>query len=233
MCNTKGRRKQQKKAFWVLGVTGLFFLFTGGIFANTAPQAIGLKDVVFQDLQKQVCQGCHGESLVDTHHNTNPAASGDCASCHTVSTQPGNVGVSLQRDCMVCHKESPHHGTEAAVNKECSSCHDSAGLSDYSTQGPSYKVSKVTPTVESCKSCHSEGEVDGVKIAGMKDTHHAISLKDCNACHEGDEQKTTNIRICERCHSVKAIHEVLPHIKAENCAVCHGGKTAPTQLPKA
>lgn len=224
MANTIGEQKQQKRAFLVLSVIGLFFLFPGGIFAQTISQEIGLKDVAFSSLNKVACQGCHGESLVDTHHDTAPAVSGACADCHTVSTQPGNVGVALQRDCMVCHRESPHHGTEAAVNKECNSCHDSAGLSDYSTKVPAYNISKVTPTVESCKSCHSEGEVEGVKIVGMKETHHGIGLKDCNACHEGDEEKTTNIRICERCHSVKAIHEVLPHIKKENCAACHGGK---------
>lgn len=210
----------------ILVVIGLFFLSPCGILAKNAAQEIGRKDVLFSSLNKKECQACHGESLVDTHHDTAPATSGACAECHTVSTQPGNVGVSLQRDCMICHKESPHHGTEAAVNKECNSCHDTSGLSDYSTQGPAYGISKVTPTVDSCKSCHSEGEVDGLKIAGIKDTHHDISLKDCNACHEGegDEPKTTNIRICERCHSVKAIHEVLPHIQKENCAVCHGGK---------
>jgi hypothetical protein len=225
-------------------VIGLSLLFVGIIFAQTVPQKIGFTDLKFESLKKEVCQDCHESSMVDTHHDTKEAVAGNCASCHTVSTQPGSVGVSLKRDCMTCHEQSPHHATEDAKNKNCTVCHDNPGVSDYSTEVPPYKPSRVTPTPANCRLCHGEGTVDGQKIVAAKDTHHGISFKGCNICHDQivlsngqaqddtqkqDDKKSTNIRICERCHSVKALHEVVPHVEKEACAVCHGGKAVATQ----
>lgn len=136
---------------------------------------------------------------------------------------------------MTCHEQSPHHATKAAKDKECRSCHDSPGVSDYSTEVPSYAPSKVTPTPGSCGNCHGEGEVDGQKVVGSRDTHHGISLTDCNICHDQtstnkeQSEKNTSIRICERCHNVKVLHEVVPHVEKASCALCHGGKTATAQ----
>lgn len=224
MTKVKCARNQKKRAVLVFCSAGLFFLFIGSLFylpAASVEQKVGFKDMVFSSLNKVSCQPCHGEGLVDTHHQTGPAVSGDCSSCHTVSTQAGNVGVALERNCMGCHKESPHHVTEAAASNECTTCHESAGVSEYSTEVPPYQPSKVTPTVASCKNCHGEGEVEGEKVADMKATHHGIALKDCNACHDQEDKASQDIRICERCHSVKAIHEVLAHVGKENCAKCH------------
>ena len=49
---------------------------------------------------------------------------------------------------------------------------------------------------------------------------------------EQKDKKKINIRICERCHNVKVLHEVVPHVAKESCVVCHGGKTTAAQ-PKA
>ncbi|MCJ7681611.1 MAG: hypothetical protein MUP70_12855 [Candidatus Aminicenantes bacterium] len=201
------------------GVICFSILLSIGLNAQTISQQIGMRDVEFANLLKNDCQKCHGTSLVDQHHGTSRAKSGDCAFCHAVTTQAKNVGVSLQRDCMICHKTSPHHSTEAAINKECTTCHDSAGLSDYSVIAPSYKISGITPQSTSCKICHAENKT--AKIAGLAQSHHSLNLKDCNICHEGEEKKDTNIRVCERCHNVKALHQVLPHVQDQNCKVCH------------
>ena len=214
----------KKRTFLIISFIGLFVFLSGMVFPQAVPQEVGFKDVAFSSLNKQGCVGCHGEPLADTHHNTKPAVEGDCAACHAVSTQKGSVGVALQRDCMVCHKKSPHHETEAAANNECGTCHDSSGVSGYSTVVPAYNISKVTPTVSSCKNCHGAGTVAGMQIADPKDTHHGISLKGCNNCHEEGEKKNSSIRTCERCHSVKAIHEVLGHVQKDACAGCHGIK---------
>lgn len=220
--NKTNAARIHRSALLFFGFIGLCLLFVGSMLAESAGQEIGLKDVAYSSLTRVECQGCHGENLVDTHHDTRMAVSGDCALCHTVSTQPGSIGVALERNCMICHEESPHHVTEAANNKECGSCHESAGVSDWNTEAPPYGISKVTPTTETCKKCHmASDESAELKIAGIKDTHHGISLKDCNACHEEENRETTSIRICERCHSVKAIHEVLAHVEKENCKVCH------------
>lgn len=224
MNNGKYVCNQDKNTFFLLFLVGLFFLFIGSLSylsAAAVEQKIGFKDVAFSNLDKATCQDCHGEDLVDTHHQTKPALSGNCAACHTVSTESGKVGITLERDCMGCHKQSPHHATEAAVNNECTTCHDSPGVSDYSTAVPSYNPSSVTPTAASCKNCHGDGEVEGQKVVGMKTTHHGISLKGCNVCHDENNKESQDIRICERCHSAKALHQVPPHVKKENCIKCH------------
>ncbi|MCK4764033.1 MAG: hypothetical protein KAW12_17670 [Candidatus Aminicenantes bacterium] len=231
MTQTKNSTRFSKEAILVLSVFFLVFLFSGSLFAEGIAQDIGFKDVGFTGINKAICQGCHGDSQVDAHHGTSYATSGDCSHCHKVSTEPGKIGVALERECKACHKKSPHHETQAATDKECNSCHESPGVSDFSTEVPPYSASKVTPTVENCRICHKEGgEVDGLKIVSMKDTHHGISLKGCNTCHDPENKRSTDIRICERCHSAKAIHEVLPHVQKDACGVCHGGKIAPPAL---
>jgi len=79
--------------------------------------------------------------------------------------------------------------------------------------------------------------VDGVQVFDSRDTHHGISFKECKVCHdkidlpedEKTEEGSTDIRICERCHNVKALHEVVPHVEKNACSVCHGGKTVTAQ----
>lgn len=224
MAIKKAIKNHKKKAIFVFCVIGLSLLFAWSILAQDISQNIGFKDIEFASLNRSSCVGCHGDALVDTHHKTPQATSGDCTSCHSVSKSPGSVGVALERNCMNCHTKSPHHRTEAAESNECGTCHDSPGISDYSTEAPVYAVSAITPTVADCKTCHKEGTVDGQKVVGMKQTHHGIALKGCNSCHDEQDKQNTSIRICERCHSVKAIHEVLPHIEKEACVKCHSGK---------
>ena len=203
--------------------TFLIFLLLFASFANaqTVAQEIGFKEVAFTSLNKQACLECHCVSLVDTHHETEKALSGDCVSCHAVSRSAGRTGVELKRDCMVCHLETRHHKTEAALNNECTACYDSPGLNDYSTDVVQYTASKVTPTVAMCKGCHCAEEVCDIKIVSIEKTHHDISLENCNICHEGAETKTTNIRLCERCHNEKVIHEIAAHTEAQACVKCH------------
>jgi hypothetical protein len=191
------------------------------VHAINVSQTIGFRDVGFSSLNKQFCKGCHGDSLVDTHHETSKFEAGACVFCHTVSSHDGTFGVVLQRDCLKCHLESPHHKTEAARNNECTNCHDTAGLSDYSTDGPKYGMSKVTPAVSNCGRCHGEGKDGDTPIIGYKDTHHNIALENCNVCHTDTDPKTVNVRICERCHNVEAIHKVPHHVVPENCVKCH------------
>ncbi len=231
-------QQQKKKILLLLVACCTVLLFGSGIYAvivmKGVPQKIGLNDVEYAKLNPKLCGECHDPSMVDAHHNTKNAISGNCTFCHTASTKPGKIGVLISRNCMRCHVKSPHHKTKAALNKECTSCHDTPGLGDYSTKTPSYKKSKITPTTRSCRNCHADGVVNGKKVVGMKKTHHAISLKGCNTCHDEKDKKSGNIRICERCHNVKAIHEVLPHVEKANCKGCHGDKlvSAPAKKKK-
>lgn len=231
MVKIKAAEKHKKKAFLAFSIIGLSFLLAGSIFSKAVPQNMGFKDVKYTSLTKEVCQECHSGSLADTHHNTNEAVSGNCVFCHSVQTESGNVGVSLERNCMVCHQQSPHHATKAAQDNQCRTCHDGPGVSDYSTEVPSYAPSIVTPKPSDCGLCHGEGVVDGLNIVGPRDTHHGISLKECTTCHgevstnKEENEQSMNIRLCERCHNVKVLHEVTPHVEKDSCVVCHGGKT--------
>ena len=228
--------KKERKALVILAYSIAFFtILCGAIFAavmmNGVPQKIGMTDVKFENLDKKVCIGCHGDSLVDKHHETQKAVAGECTSCHSVSTKDGKTGVRLTRNCMSCHKSSPHHATADAVNKKCTACHDSQGVSQFSTATPSYKPSKVTPGVNACKNCHIDATVDGKKVLGFKETHHGIGLKPCETCHT-DKKDSDDIRICERCHSVAALHGVAPHMSKENCVGCHVVAAAKQEPPK-
>lgn len=188
--------------------------------AQSVTQNIGLPDVEFSSLTKNVCHNCHGESLVNDHHATVKAKTGKCTECHTTSTEAGKMGVVLQRDCMKCHTKSPHHETESALGNKCTDCHDSPGLSSYSTAAVGYPVSSVTPTVANCRKCHGKGTSGTTAVADMRTTHHG-SIKKCGTCHVESDKSKTDIRICERCHDKKAIHEVAPHIEPQNCVICH------------
>ncbi len=225
----KGNTKKPRKVLLlVAGIVGMTFIVTGGISAvilmKVVPQKIGYKDVQITSLSKKACEECHPGSMVDTHHSTKNALSGKCVSCHKVSRAKGRVGIKLDRNCMVCHVKSPHHRSKAAMDKECTSCHDSPGVGAYTTRQPSYKPSKLTPTTDSCKNCHRAGIIGGIKVVSIKDAHHGISLKGCDTCHDSKNKRSKNIRICERCHNAKAIHEVAPHVADKNCIGCHGDK---------
>lgn len=189
--------------------------------AKSVSQDFGIKDVAYSSLNKQFCKECHGDSLVETHHETGKFEAGACVFCHAVTQNNENFGVVLLRDCMKCHLETPHHKTEAALNNECTSCHDTPGLSDYSTDVVGYGVTKVTPAVSNCGRCHGYGTDGDIKIIGYQETHHQIALENCDVCHLKTDPKTTNIRVCERCHNVKAIHSVVDHVDVKNCVVCH------------
>lgn len=190
-------------------------------YSTNVSQTIGFKDIGFSSLNKQFCKGCHGDSLVDTHHSTAKFEAGACVFCHNVSQKNGDFGVVLQRDCLKCHLETPHHKTEAALNNECTNCHDTAGLSDYSTKGPDYDTSKVAPAVSNCGRCHGEGKDGDLDIVGPEETHHETGLENCKLCHEEENPKNSSIRLCERCHNVESIHKVPHHVVPENCVRCH------------
>lgn len=204
---------------FILFFTSVLFISIAG--AKNVSQYLGFKDVKFSNLNRDFCADCHGKSLVDTHHATAKAKAGECVFCHSVSKGDGESTVVLVRDCLQCHKESPHHKTQAALDNECTSCHDTPGLSDYSTDVASYDISSVTPAVSNCLRCHGSGTNDGIQVFDFKETHHGITLGNCDVCHLDTDPKTTNIRVCQRCHSVAAIHKVGAHVVPENCVECH------------
>jgi hypothetical protein len=203
-----------------LAITSLA-LFISTAFAANVSQDLGFNDVAYSSSNKLFCKGCHGDSLVETHHETGKFNAGACVFCHSVTKHDGEYGVVLLRNCMKCHLQTPHHQTEAALNNECTNCHDTPGVSDYSTDVVAYSISKVTPVVSNCGRCHGYGAVGDMKIVGYQETHHQIALENCNICHLKTDPKTVNIRVCERCHNVKEIHNVPAHVSAENCVVCH------------
>lgn len=209
-------------AVWVFSLLAVALVAPAVTRAEPVPQEIGFEDVTFQSLSRSTCEGCHGATLADLHHRSEPASQGRCAACHVVSTQAGRVGVALERRCAGCHERSPHHQTQAAKDRNCVACHSSPGVSAFGADTPAYAASPlVTPTRDRCVRCHSGGTVGGRAIVPPKETHHAIAAAGCEACHLED-RASTSIRVCERCHSVQALHQVVPHIQENACVKCHG-----------
>ena len=225
----------KKIKFYIPLLSVGLLLFGGSIWAvivmKGVPQDLGIRDVTFTHLNQGVCRGCHGDSLADRHHGTQNATTGNCVFCHKVSKASDTFGVTLTRDCMKCHLKSPHHQTQAAKDKKCDECHDTPGLSVFSMKGPNYEPSLITPTKTSCKNCHQGAKKGSNRIFGFKETHHGTGIQDCSVCH-AKNKSSKDVRICERCHSVKALHEVKPHVKKSACFGCHGDKIAPKKPAK-
>ena len=205
---------------------------------NGVPQEVGFEDVPFSKYKESGCRDCHGASVVAEHHSSKIAVAGQCAVCHGPSATMEKVAltkgaifiprkdVTLMRDCLDCHKKSPHHLTEAANQNKCGECHDE-GVAVFNSSIPKYEASLVTPTVQSCRNCHSDstkkftkGKRAGQVINTSEFTHHGTGIKRCNICHS-ENKSDPDIRLCERCHSREILHAIPKHVEPKNCVGCH------------
>jgi hypothetical protein len=228
------------KTQYILGIAIVIAISAGIVIAVVPPppvnQFLGMPDTTFVSFTEQECRECHtatgtavGEisnnnSVPDRHHLlAAPPTSFQCMDCHPVTTDPdGSQNITITRECVECHLESPHHETEDALNRHCSECHGS--LVDDFDDGhyiPAYPPSMVTPDTSfksentttgnklgGCEACHEENETNTPPIMQNRDTHHNLGnvSGNCSICHFGDE--FLNIRQCETCHGVKSLHSI-------------------------
>jgi len=188
-----------------------------------ANQNIGLYDTVFTGFTTAECKNvaCHGdENIPDRHHLLIDSEGKKCLDCHSLT---GGTFDPF-RDCSDCHLTSPHHATDDAQNYQCSECHGSL-VDDYDDGHviPTYSKTLITPDtsfkdidetsglkVGGCEACHEPDPSADPAIESNPNTHHNLtyfSENNCAFCHVS-EGVTLDIRLCEKCHGVKSLHNI-------------------------
>ncbi len=213
------------------------------------PQNVGFADIDYGDLKEGDCRHCHGSSLADRHHQAEKALNKQCSDCHEVvppNSQVGlmtkkenyivasalktgkkdNYGVTIERNCLQCHKTSWHHQTDYARTGKCVVCHDSNLITNIGVESPiTHPISKITPTPASCSNCHGATEKPpqgmAVVIKSPEDNHHDTGLETCTFCHFTEDD--IGIRGCENCHGKHVLHGIPDHVANNDmCFGCHG-----------
>ena len=215
-----------------------------------ANQNIGLYDTVFTGFTTEECKNieCHGdENIPDRHHLLIDNEGYNCLDCHKLI----DGAFDSFRNCSDCHLTSPHHATDDAQNYQCSECHGSL-VDDYDDGHviPTYNKTLITPDtsyknidetsglkVGGCEACHEPDPLADPAIESNDNTHHNLtyfSENNCAFCHVS-EGVTLDIRLCEKCHGVKSLHNIqydydntvgelgYGHIGEDwDCYGCHG-----------
>lgn len=213
---------------WCLASTGW-----GDVPAPPVNQAIGMLDVLFDQLTEAECRSCHDSGVPDRHHllhgtpippgsfvpypdangDGSPDASYGCLNCHDEQFSP-------VRDCITCHTSNAHHRTPAAASGDCVSCHgDIVDNIDDDHYIPTYPTSRVTPST-------SDG--DGLPLNTRQQGAGA-----CDYCHDDDGLQPPIIRTNTQLHHATssalegtldclACHGVLEPLDIRVCENCHG-----------
>ena len=184
-----------------------------------ANQEIGIYDTVFTGFTTEECKECHTPPLADRHHLLVEKGY-KCLDCHSLT----GGEFDAFRECSNCHLISPHHATDAAQEFRCSECHGDF-VDDYNDGHviPTYDTSMITPDssykyinsatglkIGGCEACHEPDSSVDPAIESNPNTHHNLtyfSENNCALCH-GNEGATLDIRLCERCHGVKSLHNI-------------------------
>ncbi len=174
------------------------WVFVGGVYSMSMPAP-------------DQCVTCHTTrvgtgSIVETHHATTPAVTGQCTACHVGA----DVGDGA---CNTCHQSGSgtvserHHAFDLAQSGQCTVCHVGA---DY--------------TLLDCESCHTSGGQ-----APINEQHHMTipaQMGDCQTCHTGVDAGSLD---CSACHfatgspAVVERHHTTEAYQVGNCSFCHVG----------
>lgn len=151
-----------------------------------------------------------------------------CIVCH------GDPPV-MERDCLAsgCHDtidNGNHHTTGPALAGVCTPCHSPNLVAEYDDENPlSSPASMVTPTVQSCDTCHKPhanplaewppGDPYPFPIYGTDELEHMGwqgYSSECSLCHGDPPTWDPNdpylIRYCETCHSPETLHLIPGHV---------------------
>ncbi|OGU07436.1 MAG: hypothetical protein A2075_14160 [Geobacteraceae bacterium GWC2_58_44] len=158
------------------------------------------------------CAGCHGPS----HNDTNPAASGRCAACHTATVTGNNHATNYLFDgtqvvtttCATCHNS--HNPFGPFVGGSCVACHafaqDKTSRGNYVNDNNgvraitmefakrSHHVTGRDVKDSDCAACHLEGKRVGSAVVVDMKFHMAddkIYLRNGNAALVGNQTTAT------------------------------------------
>lgn len=231
-------------------IVGVLTIMTIQGFASIPPppvnQDMGVYDTLFANYTENMCRGCHTQGVKDYHHLI-PSEKYSCNNCHPLNQNQ----ITIIRDCKTCHENTfnnmnirrPHHETKFAQEKHCSLCH--GNIVDDFDDGhyiPSYDINFVTPNSKykiistigqklgGCETCHEQNS--DLNIYPANKTHHKlgslsgfnpINISMCVTCHEYDgTYGFESIRYCERCHSVRALHNIQHDFINTSSVLGHG-----------
>lgn len=167
---------------------------------------------------RYACTNCH--PVVTINGSQSVTMVRDCIQCHDTIFN----NITIRR---------PHHETQDAQDRHCSRCHGNL-VDDYDDGHyvPPYNVSEVTPDTKfkvinqssgkkwgGCEACHEQNLLLEPPIAFNNKTHHRLgnlsgfsppNNSKCAACHDTHSGQfgPDFIRFCERCHSVKSLHNI-------------------------
>lgn len=198
-----------------------------------APQELGMMEKPYSDYQASECIACHlapGElTTANLHHNTPTVLQSGCIVCHPVNPATGKleIGADFDRNCLRCHYESSHHQSNLAKVGLCASCHDANLVAHVGTglnppEAPTYAVSPGTPTISSCRNCHTEFNpvLESQYVASPQRLSHHYASQECGFCH--DNTSPAGIRVCESCHTISTLHKIKGHTEnPDYCSGCH------------
>lgn len=197
--------------------------------APPVDQNIGIWDKTFNNMSESDCRGCHGENVLEIHHNLITTKKLSCITCHKTDCSSGTCGFMPFRDCFQCHSQtagqaSVHHLAQAAQNGDCVSCHGNLVQNRYDGHYiPTYAASMVTPRPSAgtgingrgaCDTCHTWGNDYGTSnlVFANKEAHHGTGLGEdavkCSWCHDLQLNAGLKIRVCEQCHAPQSLHNI-------------------------
>ena len=192
----------------------------------------------------ELCNNCHGKSMVKYKYMHEPFESGDCNACHSphVSDFDHLLVAGGSALCLECHQEREEEFkrryVHEPVKKDCHLCHDPHGSDSQShLLTPKDKHGKYIhfeqPLKELCLSCHRKLNPEVAKqIEHATVTHKPVAEGKCTTCHTPHstnfkKQLNTSLQdACFQCHGAlkKQIHESkFQHgpVRTDDCAQCH------------
>lgn len=233
-------------------MTGIMIIATiiGMVSAVVPPppanQHIGTDDRTFTYITENTCRSCHTSGVPESHHLISDKS---CSSCHPMNwgkmtmvrdckqchgTKFNGVSVRI-----------PHHETKNAQDRHCSFCHGNV-IDDFDDDLyiPTYDISFTTPSTTfkvisdagekfgGCEACHEKNS--SLNIFSNNETHHSLgSLSGfnpadnsrCAICHKdgsGNYNDPDSIRYCEKCHTVRTLHNIQHDFVNTSGASGHG-----------
>jgi len=168
------------------------------------------------------CFMCHDRDAFQKRVKHEPAASGDCLSCH--SPHVARFGGLLQQQvkdlCYSCHTDAAETQNQGIVHKpvqqgECLGCHN-----PHSSDQNGLMKARLS---ETCFACHTE------LPRKYKNTHSPYAKGECTSCHQPHQSLNANLLVkepeslCLGCHSLASVQKKHPNFPAKlgQCGSCH------------
>ena len=170
------------------------------------------------DLQKKVCEACHGPG---SKHVADPTNRGGLTGFTKTSATP--VG-EMNAQCLTCHEGGNRINWDGSIHQRkklaCSDCHNP--MAKFSASG----LMKKPSIAETCMTCHPQQRADFKKKSHMPVLEGKMSCEDCHNPHGSTAPRLLKAdsvnEVCYTCHAEKRGPFLWEHAPVrENCLNCH------------